>query len=63
MTTPPKHSQKLPFSCKYLDTMATLVSHMYISSTTVTGYAKRSIKLSLATAMLPKGAEEGEVRV
>jgi hypothetical protein len=42
--------------------MVTLVSHVHIPSS-VTGYATWITKLSLAAALLPKGAGEGEVRV
>jgi hypothetical protein len=42
--------------------MATMFSYVHVPSA-VTGYAAWTTKLSLAAAILPKGAEEGEVRV
>ena len=62
LTTPPKHPQELPLSCEDLDAMVVSVSHIHLPSA-VTGYTTWTIKLSLATAFLPKGAGEGEVRV
>jgi hypothetical protein len=62
LTTPPKHLQMLPIGCEDLNAMVTPLSHIHIPSV-VTGYAMWTTKLSFATTLLPKGAEEGEVRV
>jgi hypothetical protein len=59
---PLKHPQKYPLRCEDLDTMVLRICHIHIPGT-ATGYTQWVMELSHATAFLPKGAGEGEVRV